>query len=352
MKLFKKVFAIVMCVAVLASVASMGASVSADEAKTVVEAVRWFPADADRQNDEIWEVECLKEGCGCQRFTDVPEETGNTNFLDTEYTAEGGLKITRNGADATEGDFYWPRIRTLWLETYPELDIKTANTLYFDIVAENASWNFYMTFNGMNVKLGRYMAESTGVTVDGTLGSDDDAPAGTYTGSINLIDALTAISNSGDANATAATSVLNMKKTFVPQVQIFCVGNTGASVTINKLYLTTADDAEGAKTEHVDMGMIMGDIVYEDVDTDEPATDDGDTDADADTDADTDADADADKDDEATTTTKKPADKDDKDDKKDDAEGGSNTGLIVGIIIAAVVVVAVVVVVVLKKKKA
>ncbi len=343
MKLFKKVFAVVMCVAVFASIASMGASVSADEAKTVVEAVRWFPADADRLNDDIWEAQCLEEGCGCQRFTDVPEETGNTNFLDTEYTAEGGLKLTRNGADGY--DFHWPRIRTLWLETYPELDIKTANTLYFDIDAPDASWNVYMTFNGMNVKLGRYMAESTGVTVNGTLGSDDDAPAGTYTGSINLIDALTTIANSGDANATAANSILNMKKTFVPQIQVFCVGNVGVSMTINKLYLTTADDVDGAKTEHVDLGMIMGDDIYEGAEED--------TDADADADADADVDADADEEEEeTTTTTKKPADKNDKDDdKKDDAEGGMNPIVIV-VIIAAVVVVAVVVVVVLKKKKA
>ena len=261
----KKVLSMVCVLALLLCTVPVGTA-WAHGPRTEVEAVRWFPADANRLYDDIWEVECVKEGCLCQRFTDIPEETGNTNFLDTVYNENGGLTITRNGADG--GDFYWPRIRTLWLENYPALDIKTANTLFFDIEARDANWNVYMTFNGMNIKLGRAMAESTGVNVAGTMGSDDDAPAGRYIGSINLIDALTAISESNDANWVAATSVLNMRKTFVPQIQIFCIGGVGASVTVNKLYLTTADDVNGAKTEHVDIGMIMGDIFYGQTDGD------------------------------------------------------------------------------------
>lgn len=338
MKLFKQIIAVVMCVAVLASVASMGASVSADEAKTVVEAVRWFPCDADRQNDFIWEVEATKEGCLCQSFDADPAETGMNAYLSTTYGEDGSLTLQRT--DALADEFYWPRIRTISLETYPELDIKTANTLFFDIEATNMSWNVYMTFNGMNIKLGRAMAEATGATVAGSAGSDDDAPAGHYVGSVNIIDALTAMANNGDPHATEAMSIVNMKKTFVPQIQVFVVGGFEGTVKINKLFLSTADDTEGAKTEHVDMGMIMGDEWYED-----GGAEGGDTDGDTDTDTTTTADGEDD-----TTTTKKKTTTT-KASEEEEKNDGNNTGLIVGIVVAAVVVVAIVVVVVVAKKK-
>lgn len=339
MKMFKKVFAVVVCIAMLASTSMMSMAVSAEDAKTVVDGIRWFPCEEGRENDEIWEVECVKEGCLCQRFTDVPEETGNTNFLDTTYGEDGSLTITHNGVSGT--DLYWPRIRTLSLEGYPELDITTANTLYFDFVAhENTSWNILLNFNGMSIKLSKVIADACGVS--GVANSDADGAAGTYVGSVNLQDAIAEIAaESGTESSTFAAAIQNMSKTFVPQVSIFCVGVEGASITMNSLFISSADDTEGANCDYLDMGLIYGDEYYElaagddDASSDDASSDDASSD-----DADT----------SATTTTAAEKDKNDSS-KTDDGEGGSSVIVIVAVILA-VVVVAVVVVIVVKKKKA
>ncbi len=331
MKMFKKVFAVIMCVAMIASCMTMAAS--ADEAKTVVDGIRWFPCEAGRENDAIWEVECVKEGCGCQRFTDVAEETGNANFLDTVYGEDGSLTITRNGNDATEGN-YWPRIRTLWLEAYPELDFNVANTLYFDLTAaEGTQWNVMLNINGMNIKVGKAMAEACG-NAAGMDNSDYDAPSGSFKGSINIPDTLAALATESTESGTYAKAIQNMSKTFVPQLQVFCVGPVGASVTIKEMFISTAEDTTGANCDYLDMGLVFGDEVY---DLDQPAEGD-----EGDAPADEPADEPAEDDTAATTTTTKAADKE---------EGGSNVGLIIGIIVAVVVIGAVVVVVVMKKKK-
>lgn len=335
MKMFKKVFAVIMCVAMIASCMTMAAS--ADEAKTVVDGIRWFPCEAGRENDDIWEVECVKEGCGCQRFTDVAEETGNSNFLDTVYGENGSLTITRNGNDATEGN-YWPRIRTLMLEAYPELDLTVANTLYFDfVVAEGTQWNLMLGINGMAVKLSKAISEACGMT--GVETSDHDGPSGTFKGSINLQDALTALSSESTESGTYAKAIQNMSKTFVPQLQIFCVGPVGASITINELFISTAEDTTGANCDYLDMGLVYGDEIYTIDDTEGGETE-GDVEGEGDAAVDTEGDAA--EDDTAATTTTKAADKE---------EGGANVGLIIGIIVAVVVIGAVVVVVVMKKKK-
>lgn len=261
MKSVRTIAAVVAAWLLLCTAMAVGTPVAQVDA-SAVGGIRWFPCDPGRQNDPIWEVECVSEGCLCQGFTESPYETGNTNYLDTDYNPSGALTITRNGADGIDG-MYWPRIRTLWLEDVPEWDLKTNNTLYFDIDAD-AEWNVYITFNGsLNIKIGRAMAAACGVTVSDGLGSDGDAPSGHYVGSLNLLDAMRAMAdNPGDPCAVVANSVLNMKRYFVPQIQIFCVGQVGDSVTINKLFMTTPDDANGANTEHVDLGMIFGDEIY------------------------------------------------------------------------------------------
>lgn len=337
MNMFKKVLAVVMCLALIASISTMSASVFADEAKTSVEGIRWFPCEAGRENDDLWEAECSTDNV-YQRFDEDPAETGNENFLDLTYNEDGSLTMKRNGKDG-QGDVYWPRIRTLMLDNYPSMDWTVANTLYYEVEAVDCSFNLLLGVNGLSIKLSKQIAEAAGVS--GVANSDADVPAGTYKGSINLTDALTAIAAEGSTeSATGAMAIQNMgANTFIPQVSIFYVGGTTGSLTVKNLYISTADDVDGAKCDYADMGLIFGDEWYEEADapaedTEEPAED---TEEPA---ADTEEPAEDEKDD------------DKKDDKKDkaDKDGGFPVWII---IVAAVVVVAVVVVViiVLKKKK-
>ncbi|MBE6763534.1 MAG: hypothetical protein E7553_04155 [Ruminococcaceae bacterium] len=358
MKLFKKAFAVVLCIAMIACSAAV-MSVSAEEVGAPT-GLRWFPVPAERQNDDAWEVECIANGCLCQRFTETAEDTGNTNFLLTEYTADGGLKLTRN-PEATiilgETDYsqsnYWPRIRTLSLETSPEIDLATYNTLYFDVVVEEGTnWNLSVAFNGMNIGLGKTLAETCGNTYDaGSL----DAASGTYKGSINIMDTINAIAaDTSHLDTVNAQALKNMKKFFVPQLQVYVVGGLDASLTINSLYLSTPDDATGENCGFVDMGLLsgLGDEYYEMMEdeggNDEPV-DDPDVNQPAEPDEGPEGDTPAVGEEEDDTTTTAPtkattADKGDKD------EGGSPVIFIV-IGVVAVVVIAVVVIILSKKKK-
>ncbi len=262
MKLFQKVMAVVLTVAVIASFASVS-MISASAEEAVLSGIRWFPVPENRQNDDAWEVECWAEGCLCQRYTETAETNGYSNFLDTEYTANGGLTISRNETEiiVNEQDYtanYWPRIRTISLETSPEFDMKTADTFYFDFVAhEGTSWNVLLSINGIGIKLSKVISDAAGVT--GVANSDADGAAGTYKGSFNLQAAIEEISKeSGTASGTNAVALKNMKKTFVPQLAIFCVGPTTASITINEMFISSASDATGANCSFVDMGLLTG----------------------------------------------------------------------------------------------
>lgn len=322
--MFKKVLCALLCVCLLASLGTV--AVMADEAKTVVDGARWFPVEAGRENDILWEAEAGPDLF--QPFYENADTTGATNYLDTVYGEDGSLTITRNGVD-DKGDWFWPSVRTLYLESYPEMDITVANTLYFNLEATH-DWNIYVCINGMNIKMGKSIAEACGVTSVAT--TDNDAPAGTYQGSLNLQDAFNAIVASEPDSSVGqfAKAILSMKKTFVPQIMLYVVGPVQASLTVKEFFISTAEDTTGANCEFVDMGMIMGDDYYET--QDEPADEPTDEPADEPAEDETDA----------TTTTTKAVAKD---------EGGANVGLIIGIV-AAVIVIAVVVVVVLKKKKA
>ncbi len=365
MNMFKKVLAVVLSVLVIASFASIGMTASAEE--TTINGIRWFPVPENRQNDDAWEVECWAEGCLCQRFTETAESNGYTNFLDTEYTENGGLTISRNETEIIMNDQdytanFWPRIRTISLETSPEFDMKTADTFYFDFVAhEGTSWNVLLSINGIGIKLSKAISDAAGVS--GVANSDADGAPGAYKGSFSIQAAIEEISKeSGTESGTNAVALKNMKKTFVPQLAIFCVGPTTASLTINEMFISTADDTTGANCSFVDMGLLTGygDEWYElqeeegaeNTDGDETETPDAGNEpaspdegpAGEDTPA-VDAETDDDK-----------KDDDKKDDKEDkgDKNGGGNGGLIVVLVILGVVavlaVVAVVVIVVLKKK--
>ncbi len=348
MKMFKKVLSVVLCVALFATLAVSGMAVSAEEI-TKVDGVRWFPVPAERQNDDAWEVECVKDGCLCQRFTETAEDTGNSNFLDTVWGANGELTITRNGNDATDGN-YWPRIRTISLETAPELDLTVANTLHFNFdVAEGTQWNLMLSVNGINVKLSKAISDAAGMT--GTVAnSDADGLAGHFEGKVDLQAAFEEISKeSGTESSVNATAIMNMGKTFVPQIAVFCVGAVGANLTLNELFISTADDTTGANCRLVDLGLLtgVGDEIYdlegeEPVTDDEPATDDEPVIDDEPVD-----------DDEPVVDDEEKEDDKKDDEKKDDAaQGGDMTWLWIVLAVVAVAVVAAVVVIVMKKKNA
>lgn len=321
--MFKKILCSLLCVCLLASCGTV--AVMADEAKTVVDGARWFPVEAGRENDILWEAEAGPDLF--QPFYENADTTGATNYLDIAYGEDGSLTLTRNGVD-DKGGWYWPSVRTLYLESYPEMDINVANTLYFNLEASH-EWNIYVCINGMNIKMGKSIAAACGINSVAT--TDNDAPAGTFQGSLNLIDALNDIVSTEPDSGVGqfAKAILGMKKTFVPQIMLYVVGPEQATLTMKEFYISTAEDTTGANCEFVDMGMIMGDDYYEiqDEPADEPADEPTDEPAEDDTN---------------TTTTTKAAAKE---------EGVSGVGLIIGIV-AAVVVACVVVVVVLKKKKA
>ncbi len=265
MKPIRKWFAVIACFALIACAAL---PVCAEEDLGMIESVeglRWFPVPEQRQNDDAWEAECVANGCLCQRFTETAEDTGNTNFLDTAYTAEGGLTLTRNNAKVILGDVdyterYWPRVRTLSMETAPAFDLRTANTVYFDIeVQEGTEWNLSLSINGMNFGIGKFMAAAGGADIDPMVKEIADAPAGRFKGSVNvteILDKLAADPNQYDS--VNAQALINMKKTFVPQVQIYCVGGIGASLTVHELYMSTPEDTAGENCTFVDMGLLTG----------------------------------------------------------------------------------------------
>jgi hypothetical protein len=330
MKMAKKVLAIVMAVAVFASFSVMGMTVSAEQ-KDTVEGIRWFPANMDRDNgfDDMWEVECGDNTY--QRFNEAESNADAAEpYLSTEYAADGSLTLARTGADGNSN--YWPRIRTLYLENSPAIDLSTANTLYYDFEA-NSGWMIDLIFSGMELKLGQAICAAEGTA---TLGStDEDGVAGTYKGSINLNDVIEQVAaNSSDPHSTEMQALKNMKKAFVPQAVIFVVGDTSATLTINSLYISSEDDVNGDNCDLMDMGLVYGDEYYD------VAADTGDdTSADAEP---SDDDADATTTVAATTTTTKAA-----------ATSASTFPVwaIVVIAIVVVVVVVVVVVIVVSKKK-
>ncbi len=260
----KKVLALLLCATLLIGNTAVCGFASAHEARTEVDGARWFPCEPGRENDMLWEAECLQDGCVCQAFDADPEETGNKNFLDTTYGEDGSLTLTRNGNDGNE--FYWPRIRTLWLETYPTMDITKANTLYFDFEAINCQWNLCIGMNGVVVKLAKAITAACGGAALNS--SDDDGAAGIYKGSINLTEVFADIiaTEMGTESWVGAKAITQMgANAQVPQIQIFYSGTVdpNAYLKINELYISTPDDVNGANCEYMDMGAIYGDEFYE-----------------------------------------------------------------------------------------
>lgn len=279
--MFKKAFAVlcVLCLLLGVGACTLSASAYMDE----VDAVCWFPCEPDRQNDDLWEVQCEKEDCLCQRFTDTPADTGFENYLNTTYGADGSLTVTRTGADGEA--VYWPCIRTLMLETAPELNTDVATTLYFDVKAIGCTWNIFLNFNGNTISLSRVIAEACGVSTVTT--SAHDVPAGSYSGSLNLKDAINDISKEGSIYSEAAYAIRETNTLYVPQVTIFYVGDMNGSLTVNELFISSATDTRGALCEYADLELMgMGSTIYEDdavyydwySDDDVAAADDGDDD--------------------------------------------------------------------------
>ncbi len=349
MKTFKRVFAILMSAVLLVAFSAAGLTVSAAEDPTEsVDGIRWFPANMERNNgfDDIWEVETADQNGGVpfQRFNEADSNPDALETeLSTEYDENGALTITRTGKnpDQANNDLYWPRIRTIGVETSPSIDLTKANTLYYDFTATE-NWNIDLMFmGGMELKLAKAITEANGGSVENT---DGDGPAGTYQGSINLIDTMTAIADATDPHSTEASSILNMASTaMVPQIIFFVVGSVGASCTINSLYIAPEGTDDPTSVPLMDMGLVYGDSVYEsEPDDGGDAGDAGDSGDSDDGGADT-ATEPGDNSGSATTTTKAPA----------SSEGGMSTWMIVAIV-AAVVVVAVIIIcvaVVQKKKK-
>ncbi|MBQ4617298.1 MAG: hypothetical protein IJB27_02860 [Clostridia bacterium] len=226
-----------------------------------VDGVKWFPIPEKKQYDDAWEVQCVKGSNGFQRYDDDLQETGYRNFLDTEYGENGSLTLTRNGNDETEG-VYGSSIRTLWFDEGVELDIKTADTLYFDFdVQEGTQWRVTLRFEDVLVNLTKVIADAAGCNT--VTDSDGDGPSGHFSGTVNLQTALRNIAaEMGTESAQAAAVVLNKEKTYVPGLQIACIGEVGASLTLNRMHISTADDTSGDRCRFVDFNLLLGEEPY------------------------------------------------------------------------------------------
>jgi len=263
MKMFKKVMSVVLCMMMLAGLMSVSMLASAEtevpgsalsDGPDSVEAVRWFPAHPDRHNDYLWEVEFDKEGCMCQSFLWEPEK----NYLDITYNEDGSVTFTRND---NGDDFYWPRVRTFSAEDYPLIDMTTATDLHFNFdVAEGTYCNIQIQQIDMFVKLSAAIAKECGVS--GVADSNGDLPPGHYEGSINLVDALTDVAAESGTDSSVwgqfYVDSINDGTSIVPSLSIYVVGakNT-ASVTMNSLFISTADDTNGDKCVYADAAMVF-----------------------------------------------------------------------------------------------
>ncbi len=340
MKMFKRILAAAMAAALLVACGAMGLTASAaEDPAESVEGIRWFPVDMSRNGgyDDIWEVQ-ISDNNEYQRFNQQEiDENAPAPWIDCTFDENGALTMKRSGADGHDGN-YWPRIRTLGVDVSPQLDLKTANTLYYDFTATE-SWSFALGFSGLQLNLAKGICEQAGTTLENSI---TDGVGGTYKGSLNLNDYIAEIAaDSADPNSADASAISNMNVTFVPQIQIYTVGSLNASLTINSLFISSEDDTEGEKCDLMTLGLVYGDSVYEsEPDDGGDAGDAGDAGDSGDGGADT-ATEPGDNSGSAATTTKAPA----------SSEGGMNTWLIVGIVAAVVLVAVIIVCVVVGQKK-
>ncbi|MBQ9414405.1 MAG: hypothetical protein IJU16_04690 [Clostridia bacterium] len=255
MRILKSTFALMLAAALLMSLLVSALPVAAEA--DLETGARWFPARMEINGgyDDMWEVVCGESMF--QRFNEAEtNEDAADAWLDTTYDANGALTITRNGKDEKEGVF-WPKVRTLYLESMPSIDFEKTNLLYYDFTATE-NWAIDLIFNGsLELRLTKAICEAAGTA---TLASTaDDGVAGTYRGSIDLNEAIAAIAaDSADPFCTQAQALQSMKKLFLPQMNLFVVGNVGASMTVNKLYIASEADPEGEQCAYVALDLIYG----------------------------------------------------------------------------------------------
>lgn len=222
-----------------------------------LDAVQWFPCREGFENDDLWEVQCFHDGDTtlAQRFTETAEDTGNTNYLDTVYNADGSLTVTRNGADGEAG-IYTPYVRTLLFEHVPYWNADIGNTLHFDFEA-TAGWSITLSFaTQYTIVLDGTIAQACGVELTNGVGA-----AGRYTGTLNMPETLRAIAQTNNACSEAASAVLTMEQIPVPQLTIYCVGDVGSSVTMHKWLISSPEDPQGENCYFACMAL-MTEIVY------------------------------------------------------------------------------------------
>jgi hypothetical protein len=136
--------------------------------------------------------------------------------------------------------------------------------LYFDFdVQEGTQWRVTLQFEDVLVNLTKEIADAAGYNT--VTDSDGDGSDGHFSGSLNLQTALRNIAaETGTESAEAAAAVLNMEKTYLPGLQIACVGEVGASLTLNRMHISTADDASGDRCRFLDMNLLTGEEIPDD----------------------------------------------------------------------------------------
>lgn len=275
MKIFRRTLSVLMSVAIFVCFATVGLTAyAAPEPTESVDSIRWFPANMERNNgfDDMWEAESENSDV-FQRFNEADTNPDALKpEISTEYDENGALTVARTGnnPDQAQNALYWPRVRTIYLENAPSIDLTAANTLYYDFTATE-KWNIDMMFLSGELKLAKAITEANGGTVENT---DGDGPAGTFKGSINLIDTLNAIAaDSGDPHSAEANAIVSSAShSFVPQLIFFVVGSIGASCTINSLYIAPEGTDNPADVPLMDMGLVYGDSVYEEEPEEEETT--------------------------------------------------------------------------------
>ncbi len=224
------------------------------EGHGVVGGLRWFPCEPMYQNDVIWEAECVDPtspfpgDTWFQSFDMTPDDTGYANLLATGYDKNGGLTLTRT--DLADDEQLTASIRTVVLDYGCIID-PSADTLYYDIDADNCEWNIGLTFeNAYTIRLGHLLAQT----------GDDHihAPSGRYSGAVNVRTLLETLASDTDpANASAATAILELEPLYTPRIQITYSGGMGGALTLHSLFIAPADDPNGDACKTVALDLIF-----------------------------------------------------------------------------------------------
>ncbi|MBQ9413685.1 MAG: hypothetical protein IJU16_01000 [Clostridia bacterium] len=188
-----------------------------------------------------------------------------TNPILNLTVGENGMSFVRTAAAPNA----WPDTRTYINGRY---DLSNAY-LYYDIDAQ-CSWNISVSFGSNRdtyvdaevIKLGTYIAAQHNLNI----GYDADVPAGHYTGTLKLADA---IENAQTIGRLLESAVTDLSDTYMGRLHLWHVGGTVGSskITLSELFVgvpeevTTTTEEPTTTTTEAPQPTVPGDLNGDDV---------------------------------------------------------------------------------------